>query len=145
MKKYTFAVLSVLTLLFSSCSVSKSVSSGDDLFGTSWELEYISGPRIAFNGLYPNKKPQITFDKKETKVYGNNGCNGYSATYTLNGKSLTFGEAGPTTMMYCDGGGEQVFLKQIKQITSYSIDKDGKLNLIQGDIPVMRFEKVAKQ
>ncbi|OHT44572.1 META domain-containing protein [Flavobacterium tructae] len=145
MKKYTFAVLSVLTLLFSSCSVSKSVSSGDDLFGTSWELEYISGPRIAFNGLYPNKKPQITFDKKETKVYGNNGCNGYSATYTLNGKSLTFGEAGPTTMMYCDGGGEQVFLKQIKEITSYSIDKDGKLNLIQGDIPVMRFEKVAKQ
>ncbi|WP_264531284.1 META domain-containing protein [Flavobacterium sp. N502540] len=145
MKKYTFAVLSVLTLLFSSCSVSKSVSSGDDLFGTTWELEYISGPRIVFNGLYPNKKPQITFDKKEAKVYGNNGCNGYSATYTLNGKSLTFGEAGPTTMMYCDGGGEQVFLKQIKEITSFSIDKDGKLNLIQGDIPVMRFEKVAKQ
>lgn len=128
--------------MFSSCSVSKSVSSGEDLFGTTWELEYISGPRIAFNGLYPNKKPQITFDKKEAMVYGNNGCNGYSATYTLNGKSLTFGEAGPTTMMYYDGGGEQVFLKQI---TSYSIDKDGKLNLIQGDIPVMIFEKVAKQ
>ncbi|BFM42240.1 hypothetical protein CFS9_08810 [Flavobacterium sp. CFS9] len=145
MKKYTFAALSVLTLLFASCSASKSASSGDDLFGTAWELEYVSGPRIAFNGLYPNKKPQITFDKKETKVYGNNGCNGYSATYTLNGKSLTFGEAGPTTMMYCDGGGEEVFLKQIKQITSYSIDKDGKLSLIQGDIPVMRFKKVAKQ
>ncbi|MNS57474.1 hypothetical protein D3C72_903630 [compost metagenome] len=58
---------------------------------------------------------------------------------------MTFGQEGPTTMMFCEGGGEQVFLKQIRQITSYSIDKDGKLNLIQGDIPVMRFKKVAKQ
>lgn len=145
MKKYTFAVLSVLTLLFASCTASKSASNADDLFGTTWELEYISGPRIAFEGLYPHKKPQLTFDQKETKVYGNNGCNGYSASYTLKGKSLTFGEEGPTTMMFCEGGGEQVFLKQIRQITSYSIDKDGKLNLIQGDIPMMRFKKVAKQ
>ncbi len=145
MKKYTLAVVSVLTLLFASCKTSKDTASAGNLFDATWELEYISGPRIAFEGLYPNKKPQLTFDQKETRVYGNNGCNGYSAPYTLNGKSLTFGEAGPTTMMFCDGGGEQVFLKQIKQITSYSIDKDGKLNLIQGDIPVMRFKKVAKQ
>ncbi|KAF2334216.1 META domain-containing protein [Flavobacterium ginsenosidimutans] len=145
MKKYTLAVVSVLTLLFASCKTSKDTASAGNLFDTTWELEYISGPRIAFEGLYPNKKPQLTFDQKETRVYGNNGCNGYSAPYTLSGKSLTFGEAGPTTMMFCDGGGEQVFLKQIKQITSYSIDKDGKLNLIQGDIPVMRFKKVAKQ
>ena len=75
MKKYTFAVLSVLTLLIASCSASKSASNTGDLFGTTWELEYISGPRIAFEGLYPNKKPQLTFDEKETKVYGNNGCN----------------------------------------------------------------------
>ncbi|MCV2484053.1 META domain-containing protein [Flavobacterium sp. SH_e] len=145
MKKYTLAIVSVLTLLFASCKTSKDTASAGNLFDTTWELEYISGPRIAFEGLYPNKKPQLTFDQKETRVYGNNGCNGYSAPYTLSGKSLTFGEAGPTTMMFCDGGGEQVFLKQIKQITSYSIDKDGKLNLIQGDIPVMRFKKVAKQ
>ncbi|WDF59061.1 META domain-containing protein [Flavobacterium sp. KACC 22758] len=145
MKKYTIAVLSVLTLLFASCKTAKTDKSADDLFGTTWELEYISGPRIAFQGLYPNKKPQLTFDQKETKVYGNNGCNGYSAAYVLKGKSLTFGEEGPTTMMFCEGGGEQQFLKQIRLITSYSIDKDGKLNLIQGDVPMMRFKKAAKQ
>ncbi len=144
MKKYTLAVVSVLTLLLTSCMATKEKSAGN-LYDATWELEYISGPRIAFEGLYPNKKPQLTFDQKETRVYGNNGCNGYSAPYTLSGKSLTFGEAGPTTMMFCEGGGEQVFLKQIKQITSYAIDKDGKLNLIQGDIPMMRFKKVAKQ
>ncbi|WP_343588384.1 META domain-containing protein [Flavobacterium sp.] len=145
MKKYTFAVLSVLTLLFASCKTSKTDKSAGDLFDTTWELEYISGPRIAFEGLYPHKKPQLTFDQKETKVYGNNGCNGYSAPYTLKSKSLTFGEAGPTTMMFCEGGGEQEFLKQIKLVTSYSVDKDGKLNLIHDNVPVMRFKKVAKQ
>ncbi len=145
MKKYTFAVLSVLTLLFASCSASKTDKSAGDLFGTTWELEYISGPRIAFEGLYPNKKPQITFDKKETKVFGNNGCNGYSAPYTLSGKSLTFGEPGPTTMMFCEGGGEQQFVQQMKKITSYSIDNDGKLILNEGDVAMMRFKKVAKQ
>lgn len=145
MKKYTLAVLSVLTLLLTSCMASKDGKSAGNLYDTTWELEYISGPRIAFEGLYPNKKPQITFDEKEKNVYGNNGCNGYSAPFTLNGKSLTFGEPGPSTMMFCEGGGEQQFLKQMKQITSYSIDKDGKLNLIQGDVPMMRFKKVAKQ
>ncbi|MBZ4036606.1 META domain-containing protein [Flavobacterium sp. 17A] len=145
MKKYTLAVVSILTLLFASCSASKTDKSAGDLFGATWELEYISGPRIAFEGLYPNKKPQITFDQKETKVFGNNGCNGYSAPYTLNGKSLTFGEPGPTTMMFCEGGGEQQFLQQMKKITSYTIDKDGKLILNEGDVAMMRFKKVAKQ
>ena len=145
MKKYTLAVVSVLTLFFASCNASNEASYAGNLFDTTWQLEYISGPRIAFDGLYPNKKPQLTFDQKETRVYGNNGCNGYSAPYTLKGKSLSFGEAGPTTMMFCECGGEQEFLKQIKQFTSYSIDKDGKLNLINGDVPVMRFKKVAKE
>ncbi|MHC0442699.1 META domain-containing protein [Flavobacterium sp. 3-210] len=144
MKKYTLAAVSVLMILLTSCKASKDASGGENLFGTTWELEYISGPRIAFEGLYPNKKPQITFDQKEAKVFGNNGCNGYSAPYTLSGKSLTFGEPGPSTLMFCDGGGEQQFLQQMKKITSYSIDKDGKLNLIQGDVPMMRFKKVAK-
>ncbi|KRD07436.1 hypothetical protein ASE21_18275 [Flavobacterium sp. Root901] len=145
MKKYTIAVVSVLTLLLASCMASKENKSTANIYDTTWELEYISGPRIAFEGLYPNKKPQITFDQKETKVYGNSGCNGYSAPYTLKGNSLTFGEPGPATMMFCEGGGEQQFLQQMKKITSYSVDKDGKLNLIQGDVPMMRFKKVAKQ
>ncbi|WP_431243003.1 META domain-containing protein [Flavobacterium sp. P21] len=137
--------VSVLMVLLTSCKASKDASSGGNLFGTTWELEYISGARIAFEGLYPNKKPEITFDQKETKVFGNNGCNGYSAPYTLKGNSLTFGEPGPSTLMFCDGGGEQQFLQQMKKITSYSIDKDGKLILNEGDVAMMRFKKVAKQ
>jgi heat shock protein HslJ len=144
MKNYIIAILSIFTLLLNSCMASKEAKSDAGIYGTTWELDYISGPRIAFEGLFPDKKPQITFDEKEKKVYGNSGCNGYSAPFTLSGKLLTFGEPGPSTMMFCEGGGEQQFLQQIKKTTSYSIDKDGKLNLIMGDVPMMRFKKVAK-
>ncbi len=144
MKKYTLAIVSILTLLLNSCATSKDKSAAD-IYDVTWELEYISGPKIAFEGLYPNKKPQITFDQKETKVFGNNGCNGYSAPYALSGNSLTFGEPGPSTLMFCDGGGEQQFLQQMKKITSYSVDKDGKLILNEGDVATMRFKKVAKK
>jgi heat shock protein HslJ len=72
---YIFALISI------SCSSNKIIDN-EKLFNTSWELEYISGPDINFNDLYPNKKPTITFDKITKKVTGNNSCNGYAADYT---------------------------------------------------------------
>ncbi|WP_029269969.1 META domain-containing protein [Flavobacterium sp. KJJ] len=144
MKNYVILFISVLALFFNSCTTMKDTSKSDDLYNTSWELEYISGPRIAFEGLYPDKKPFIKFDKSKSQVFGNAGCNGYSAPFTLKGNSLTFGEQGPATMMFCEGGGEQTFLQMIKKIDSYAIDKDGKLNLLMNNIPMMRFKKVTK-
>ena len=111
-----------------------------DLLGTAWELEYLSGPRIAFQGLFPDKKPQITFNPTAQKVEGNSGCNGYSADYTLNGDNLSVGEPGPTTMMYC-GEGEKFFLNTIQKVNRYFIDEDGKLNLAINEVPMMRFKK----
>ncbi len=123
-----------------SCNSSKKQTSAA-LYNTTWELEHISGPRIAFEGLFPNKKPQITFNKETQKAEGNNGCNGYSADFNLNGEAISFGEPGPTTMMYC-GEGEQVFLNTIKKIKKYNVDAEGKLNLMIDDVPMMRFKKV---
>ncbi|WP_338732056.1 META domain-containing protein [Mangrovimonas cancribranchiae] len=131
-------VIVVLICLVSSCNSNK-----ETLYGSTWELEYISGPRIAFDGLYPNKKPQITFNKDTQKVEGNNSCNGYSAEYTIDGNTISFGEPGPTTMMFC-GQGEKVFLTSIKKINSYSFDADGKLNLMMDDVVMMRFHKTQK-
>ncbi|MCV9930150.1 META domain-containing protein [Flavobacterium sp. LS1R49] len=144
MKNYVLLFVSILALSFNSCTTMKDTTNTADLYNTSWELEYISGPRIAFEGLYPDKKPFLKFDKATSQVSGNAGCNGFSAPYTLKGKALTFGEQGPTTMMFCEGGGEQTFLQIIKKINGYSIDKDGKLNLLLGDVPMMRFKKVNK-
>lgn len=144
MKNYVLLFVSILALSFNSCTTMKDTTKTADLYNTTWELEYISGPRIAFEGLYPDKKPFIKFDQSTSQVSGNASCNGYSAPYTLKGKSLTFGEQGATTMMYCEGGGEQTFLQMIQKINAYSIDKDGKLNLLLNDIPMMRFKKVTK-
>jgi heat shock protein HslJ len=144
MKNYVLLFVSVLALSFNSCTTMKDTTKTADLYDTTWELEYISGPRIAFEGLFPDKKPFIKFNKETNEVAGNAGCNGFMAPYTLKGKSIDFGDQGPTTMMYCEGGGEQTFLQTIQKIDSYSIDKEGKLNLLIKDIPMMRFKKVTK-
>ncbi len=62
MKKNALLLVSILVLFISSCSTVKNTKSADNLSNTAWELEYISGPRITFEGLYPSKKPQITFN-----------------------------------------------------------------------------------
>ena len=111
-----------------------------DALSGNWELEYLSGPRIAFEGLFPDKKPQITFNHTTRKVEGNSGCNGYAAEYTLDGNHISFGKPDPTTMMYC-GPGEKHFLNTMQKVTKYIIDADGKLNLMIGDVPMMRFKK----
>ncbi len=116
----------------------------ESLFTANWGLEYLSGPRIAFDGLYPDKKPQISFNKATRKVEGNNSCNGYSAAYTLVNDDLSFGDPDPTTMMYC-GEGEKFFLSTMKKINKYKIDGDGKLNLMIGEVPMMRFKKMTQE
>lgn len=136
--KTSFILLFSAILLAESCGGAK--SSADTLYGPTWELEYISGPRIAFEGLFPEKKPQISFDKESEKVSGTDSCNGYSADYELDENSIVFGDPGPTTMMFC-GGSERQFLQMMKKIDGYSFE-DGKLNLLVGDIPMMRFKKV---
>ncbi|MEE4000982.1 META domain-containing protein [Tenacibaculum sp. FZY0031] len=141
MKKLSF-VFAVILLITVSCAKK---DTAEQLYGTTWELEYISGPRIAFEGLFPDKKPQLTFDKETNKATGNNGCNGYTAEFTLGEENaISFGEPGPTTMMYC-GQGEQEFLKTIKKINKYSFDIEGKLNLLMDDVTMMRFKKVTTE
>ena len=129
MKKFTLLLLAAATIVLVSC-MSSIMPVKNQLGGTHWELEYITGPRIAFEGLYPDKKPEITFDPQAMKVSGNSGCNGYSADYKLAGNTISFGEPGMSTMMYC-GEGEQVFRTMMKKINKYNIDANGKLNLMR--------------
>ena len=111
------------------------------LYDTAWELEYLSGPRIAFQGLFPDKKPLIRFDATTQQVTGTTGCNGYSASYTLENHTISFGEPGPTTMMYC-GEGEKYFLNTLQKVNTYTIDAEGKLNLMIDEVSMMRFTPV---
>ena len=125
--KTTIILFFSAVLLAESCGEAK--SSAEALYGPTWELEYISGPRIAFEGLFPEKKPQITFDKESGKLI-------------MAENTIVFGDPGPTTMMFC-GGSERHFLEMMKKIDGYSFE-DGKLNLLVGEVPMMRFKKVGE-
>lgn len=138
-----FFILVILSFCLFSCKCQQTVSTGN-LEG-SWQLNYISGPRIAFNGLYPNKIPTINFDLKESRVSGNNSCNSFNGKLITTGNKIDFTQPLAVTKMMCmngEGEGEKVFMNTLQKITSYSITDNGKtLNFISGDIAMMRFTK----
>ena len=134
-------ILVFLGVVLISCKCTKN-NSVSKLDGT-WELNYISGPRIAFEGLYQNKKPTIVFDSKESRVSGNSSCNSYTGKLMVDGNKIDFTQPMVMTKMACmDGQGEQTFMSTLEKITSYDITDDGKtLNLMSGDVAMMRFTK----
>jgi heat shock protein HslJ len=139
MKKITLLVV-LICMNFFSCTTSKPAMKSTSLEGT-WELNYITGPRIAFDGLFPNKKPTIAFNTKENKVTGNNSCNQYFGALLLDGAKINFKDAKMgMTMMACQGNGDSVYMEILNKIESYTITDDGKtLNFLLGDVVMMRF------
>lgn len=106
-----------------------------------WELNYLSGTKIALEGLFPKGKPTLLFDFPKEEAMGNGGCNGYSSKVKVDQQKITFADP-LSTMMFCEGNGEPQYFKALKTITSYSLsDNDNTLNLIAGDIAVMRFTR----
>lgn len=108
------------------------------LSGT-WELDYISGPRITFDGLYPNRKPTMAFDVASGKVSGNSSCNNYNMTFKTSGNAINFGPI-MSTKMACGGNGEATFFSTLEKVNTYSISEN-TLTFIMGDIAVMRFKR----
>lgn len=135
-------------ILFSSCNSSnvhntkssKTDVSGIEKLNGTWELEYISGPRIAFQGLYPDRKPVIVFTTADSSFGGNTSCNSYSGKLTADDRKITFPDHMALTKMYCPGEGEPVFLETLKKINAYSI-QDNTLTLMMDEVPMMRFAK----
>jgi heat shock protein HslJ len=139
MKKVMLLVL-VICISFTSCTTKKPVLQTTSLEGT-WQLNYITGPKIAFDGLYPDKKPTIVFDVASNKVTGNNSCNQYFGALILEGNKINFKDAKMgMTMMACQGSGDSVYMEMLQRIETYTITDDGKtLNLLSGNIVMMRF------
>ncbi len=142
MKPVFFAALSFF--LFIACNDSKKISSGSNalkLHGT-WQLNYITGPRIAFDGLYPDKKPTITFDVPGKHISGNTSCNSFSGPFNTDGAKISFSEPLATTKMACPGEGESVFLRTLGKINTYDVTEGYTLSFFTDGVASMRFTKV---
>jgi heat shock protein HslJ len=106
-----------------------------------WQLTYITGLKITFDGLFPNKKPTLTFKLPSTQISGNGGCNGYGGEVKVEGNNISFSKI-MHTMMACDGiNGEDQFFNTLESVTTYSVNADTSLVLLKGDIVLMRFVK----
>lgn len=110
-----------------------------DAFKGTWELEYITGPRIAFDGLYPDKKPVLVYEGG-TDYSGNTSCNGIRGKLVAKANAGIEFKPGISTMMACPGNGEQTYVKTLAMIDSYAID-NGKLVLKAKGVDMMRFVK----
>lgn len=77
-----------------------------------WELNYITDPRIAFDGFYPKQKPQLIFTLPKEEVGGNTSCNVFGAPFKLDGSKISFGD-GRTNLMACEGSGGQTFMRTL--------------------------------
>jgi len=142
MKKSTLVLALLIGFILSSCNVLKKNKSEDlsvqNLEGT-WVLTYITGPRITFDGLYPDKKPTMVFDLENNKIGGNTSCNSYGSTIVLKKEKIKL-EQPHSTMMACEGSGESVFLNTLMNIESYKVKGD-TLSFYKDDIEMMRFAK----
>jgi heat shock protein HslJ len=111
-----------------------------DLSGT-WELNFISGTKIAFNGLYPGKKPQLVFASSAPDEFsGNTGCNSIRGKFKTNDTEIKFDEPIAMTKMFCEGGGEQAFMNMLKKVNIFDLNTN-KLTFLVDDVEVMRFSK----
>lgn len=134
----------VIASSLAACTTMKPGSIGNgglSQLGGTWELNYISGPRIAFNGLYPGKKPIIKFDIAEKRVSGNTSCNSFSGPLVADDTTINFTKPFIMTKMACPGEGEATFVEMLKKASTYSITSDTTLNFMMGDIAIMRFTK----
>lgn len=140
--KKIILIVAIMGAIATSCNSSKatSASSNEPLSG-SWELTFITGPRITFDGLYPNRKPTIAFETTKKNISGNASCNTFNGTYTSNGATIKFPESMALTRMMCDAmQGETVFLATLNKVNSWSLtDAGNTLNLKMGDVTMMRF------
>jgi heat shock protein HslJ len=103
--------------------------------GREWVLVSIGSENVTIP-----KPPTLRLDAAAVRASGHGGCNRYSASYTLNGDSLTFGPA-MATKMFCNEGSaiEQKFFDALTTTTRFELtDSSLVLRTSRGDALTFR-------
>jgi len=156
MKKLSYSLILIIFFFYISCTTSASKINStanksenmkvNPIDGT-WEADYIMNSPKPLDEMYPKTKPTISFLSQQNQLSGFAGCNNFKGKCTIEGNKLQMKEALALTRKICpDMVGEQTFLETLKKVTTYSVTNEGKtLNLIMGDIAVMRLNKKQTQ
>ena len=118
------------------CSSTKAVTPAEIMTGTTWELSSIKGKK-AEAANYNKGLPHAIFTL-DNKVSGNAGCNQYSGSYNLNDEGGINISQVISTKIFCEGNGENDYLKALQEADAAEVDKD-KLVLLKGVDEVLVF------
>ncbi len=124
----------ILTIVFISGCTHNGQSSDTPLLDTTWNLSELFSEKILYSG---SKIPHLRFEAE--RVSGNDGCNNFFGSYTLDEDSLKFGMLG-STRMACPHieGFEMIFNTMLSITTRYLIDGN-KLELYDNDKLIASF------
>ena len=129
MGRAALAGLAIVTL--AACAITERAAT-TDLPGTSWQLVDLDGAEPVADAV-----PTLTFDEAGG-VSGTTGCNTFNAEVSIDGNAVTFGPMA-TTRMACPDRAvteqEQAFTAAMEDVTSYTIDGEGRL-VLQGGAPL---------
>ncbi|MCW9707479.1 copper resistance protein NlpE N-terminal domain-containing protein [Fodinibius salsisoli] len=104
-----------------------------------WTLHALKGKEVSKQDSL-RKVPDLQFDLKNNKVYGNNGCNQINGNLvTVTDDSLSFGQM-ISTKMACPGDMEARFMDALQQVNSYTIEQ-GQLLLLSDNDTLMTFHR----
>lgn len=122
----------ILICLLAACAAVSPAPEHPDLNGTAWVLTALSGEN-------PVARSTPTLQFEDGRVTGSDGCNRYSAPYTLTGATLEVSAKVISTQMACPPEVMQqagVFLSSLTQARGYRV-AGGKLELLSAEGAVL--------
>lgn len=133
--------LLIIIILACSCKTGETKNSSPADLAGAWELSAIENRE--FDKLFSNSVPTIQFDTAALKVMGRNSCNQYSGSYTAENTSISFdGSRMISTKMFCEGGGEKVYMDALVSSNQYRVSSDGAtLTLLRDGKTTLTFTK----
>jgi len=116
--RFLTIICAIVLVGLQSCSCKKGAEAVTELSKSSWELAEINGKPI--DKQYFAKTPTLNFDKAESRVSGNSGCNSMSGTFKVEEDKITFGPI-MGTKMACEGSGENQFMTAFNTVQKFKL------------------------
>ena len=149
-RMYRTSLIAILVLTFalpsSSCALLKKKSKNKSTKSTAinslegkWVLSYVVGGN--FEMLYKNQKPFIIFDLKNGLVSGNNSCNSFSGSITVEGNKISYPQPFTQTLKACEGDGENIFMDALDKSKTFVFADENTVDFIGGDLGMMQFKR----